>query len=57
MFTRDAFPERWATTQNNLGNTLSTLGDWKDDPDALTRAISAFRAALEVHTRDTLPLD
>lgn len=57
VFTRDAFPEHWATTQNNLGNALRTLGDRQDDPDALTRALSAFQAALEVLTRDALPLD
>ncbi|WP_424970596.1 hypothetical protein [Dinoroseobacter sp. S76] len=57
VFTREAFPRRWATTQNNLGADLQTLGERQDAPEAITRAISAYEAALEIRTRHTLPFD
>lgn len=42
-------------TQNNLGNTLSSLGERVDGADSiryLNDAINAYRAALEVRTRE-----
>jgi len=54
VFTRDAFPQDWAKTQNNLGNAYSyrILGDKAQN---LEEAITAYTAALTVYTRDTFP--
>ena len=51
-------PANWATTQNNLGSALASLGDCAGgEPGlaALNEAVAAHRAALEVHTRETMP--
>ncbi|MBW4545761.1 MAG: CHAT domain-containing protein [Symplocastrum torsivum CPER-KK1] len=54
VFTREAFPEDWARTQNNLGieyrNRLR--GERAENLEA---SIRCFLAALEVRTRDSLP--
>lgn len=58
VFTREDFPDQWATTQNNLGVALETQGErlgGKDGMDRLDEAIAAFRAAIEVRTRENLP--
>jgi len=47
--------EEWATTKNNLGNALSTLGERGDD-GALQKAINAYEDALKEWTRDKVPL-
>ena len=39
---------QWATTQNNLGTALWTLGEREEGPARLEEAAAAFRAALEV---------
>ena len=56
VYTRDAFPQDWAMTQNNLG---TAYGDriQSERADNLERAIAAFEAALQVYTRDTFPDD
>ena len=53
---RRARPVDWASTQNNLGNALSVLGE-RGNEAALREAIAAYRAALEVRTRATTPAD
>ncbi len=45
---RDRVPLAWATTQNNLGNALATLGQRESGTARLEEAAAAFRAALEV---------
>lgn len=55
--TREASPHDWATTQNNLGVTLRTLGERQEGTETLQAAVAAFNAALEVNTRESLPVD
>ena len=45
------------TTQNNLGNALSTLGERESGTARLEEAVAAYRAALEERTRERVPLD
>jgi tetratricopeptide (TPR) repeat protein len=54
VYTRDAFPEYWAGTQNNLGNAYSDRirGERADN---LEKAIAAYNLSLEVYTRDAFP--
>ena len=54
VYTRRAFPEQWASTQNNLGNAYRNriLGERAEN---LEEAITAFTAALEVRTRNAFP--
>jgi tetratricopeptide (TPR) repeat protein len=59
--TRERVPLDWAMTQNNLGSALRALGEREDGAsDAgrgrLEEAVAAFRAALEVRTRERVPL-
>jgi len=49
-------PADWATTQNELGLTLTVVGE-RGDKQALDDALAAFRAALEVRARATAPAD
>ena len=49
-------PLQWATTQNNLGNALGTLGERESGTARLEEAVAAYRAALEERTRDRVPL-
>ncbi len=51
-WTRDKVPLQWATTQNNLGNALRTLGERESGTARLEEAVAAFRAALEEWTRE-----
>jgi hypothetical protein len=56
--TRDVLPQQWASTQNNLGNALQSLGERQGGSEAarhLAEAVEAFRLALTVFTRDDLP--
>ena len=39
--TRERVPLDWATTQNNLGNALWTLGERSHDPNLLGEALDA----------------
>jgi tetratricopeptide (TPR) repeat protein len=50
-------PADWATTQNNLGNAIATLGARESGSDRLDEAVGAFRAALKEWTRERVPLD
>jgi tetratricopeptide (TPR) repeat protein len=48
-------PLDWATTQNNLGTALVTLGARESGTARLEEAVAAYRAALEEWTRDRVP--
>ena len=50
-------PVEWATTQNNLGNALCTLGERESGTERLEQAVAAYRAALKERTRERVPLD
>ena len=56
-YTRDKAPVRMGRwSQNNLGNTLNTLGARKNDL-AMWRKPLVFRSALEVRTRESVPVN
>jgi tetratricopeptide (TPR) repeat protein len=56
-------PRDWAMTQNNFGNALGNLGirssarEGREGREQLEVAVSAYRSALEVMTREDLPED
>jgi CHAT domain-containing protein len=54
VYNREAFPEQWATTQNNLGTTYRNRirGERADN---LELAIIAYNQSLEVYTRQAFP--
>jgi hypothetical protein len=56
VFTREAYPQDWAMTENNLGVAYSNriLGEKTENLEAATRC---YLAALEVRTRQALPQD
>ena len=56
VYTREAFPQDWAMTQNNLGNAYKDRiqGSRAENLEA---AIKAFEAALTVRTREASPRD
>ncbi|MGF1604342.1 MAG: tetratricopeptide repeat protein [Thermosynechococcaceae cyanobacterium] len=56
ILTREAFPEDWATTQNNLGNAYSNRirGERAEN---IERAIATYEFALQVRTREAFPED
>jgi tetratricopeptide (TPR) repeat protein len=56
IFTREAFPEKWAATQNNLGNSYHDRirGEKAEN---LEKAIAAYELALQVRTREAFPED
>jgi hypothetical protein len=47
-WTRERVPLDWATTQNNLGTALATLGERESGTARLDEAVEAFREALGV---------
>ena len=47
---------RRASLHLALGNALQTLGERKSGPDSLERAVTAYEAALQVYTRERVPL-
>src|SRR5205823_1688016 len=53
---RDRAPIDWATTQNNLGSALATLGERERGTDRVEEAVAAFRSALAGEPRDRRPL-
>ncbi|MBD2744081.1 tetratricopeptide repeat protein [Coleofasciculus sp. FACHB-1120] len=64
VFTREASPEEWATTQNNLGNAYRNRiqDDFADKDmavraDRLERAIACYEQALQIYTRQAFPQD
>ena len=56
VLTREAFPQDWAQTQNNLGDAYRDRiqGSRADNVEA---AIKAYEAALTVFTREAFPQD
>ncbi|HLO50184.1 MAG TPA: CHAT domain-containing tetratricopeptide repeat protein [Kamptonema sp.] len=54
VFTREGFPEQWATLQNNLGNAYSDRIKGERAQN-LERAIGCFLNALEVRTPEDYP--
>ena len=56
VFTREAFPQDWASTQNNLANAYRDRikGSKADNLEA---AIKAYEDALTVFTREAFPQD
>ncbi|NEO73263.1 CHAT domain-containing tetratricopeptide repeat protein, partial [Moorena sp. SIO3H5] len=56
VFTREAFPQDWAMTQNNLASAYCQRirGEKADNLEA---AIKAFQGALQVRTRKAFPQD
>ena len=56
-YTRERVPLNWATTQNNLGNALWTLGERESGTERLEQAVSAYVEALKERTRERVPLD
>ena len=55
--TRERMSLQWATTQNNLGTTLRSLGERESGTARLEEAVAAYRAALTERTRERVPLD
>ena len=54
VFTRDAFPQDWAWTQNNLGIAyLDRI--FGEKAENLEQAIASYTAALSVYTRHAFP--
>ena len=56
-YPRSQAPLDWAATQNDLGNTLETLGERESGTARLNDSVAAYRAALEERTRERVPLD
>ncbi|MCP4307763.1 MAG: tetratricopeptide repeat protein, partial [bacterium] len=54
---RTTAPLDWATTQNNLGTALTSLGERESSTARLEEAMRAYEAALEERTRERVPLD
>ncbi|MEC4817730.1 MAG: CHAT domain-containing tetratricopeptide repeat protein, partial [Scytonema sp. PMC 1069.18] len=56
IFSREAFPDAWATTQNNLGKVYCerTL---ENKAESLEQAIFCYKAALQVRIREVSPLE
>ena len=52
-WTRERVPLDWATTQNNLGTALATLGERQGDPRYLRAALEAVESAHEVLVIET----
>ena len=46
-WTRERVPLDWATTQNNLGSALETLGERESGTARLEEAVAAYRDALQ----------
>ncbi|MGK7929185.1 MAG: tetratricopeptide repeat protein [Spirulina sp.] len=54
VYTREAFPEHWATTQHNIANAYREQIRGERDNN-LEQAISTYKLAAEVFTRDAYP--
>jgi tetratricopeptide (TPR) repeat protein len=50
-------PLDWATTQNNLGLALRTLGERESSTARLLEAVKACHDALKERTRERVPLE
>jgi hypothetical protein len=55
-YTHERVPLQWATTQNNLGVALETLGKRENDLARLEAAVDAYQNALLEYTRERVPL-
>ena len=55
--TRECVPLDWATTQNNLGAALMSIGEHESGTARLEEAVAAYREALKERTRERVPLD
>ncbi|MEG4841024.1 CHAT domain-containing tetratricopeptide repeat protein, partial [Microcoleus sp. B9-D4] len=56
VYTREAFPQDWAMTQNNLGNAYQDrIRGGK--AENLELAIAAYKASLEVYTCEAFPFE
>ena len=53
---RERVPLDWASTQNDLGVVLGTLGWRESETTKLEEAVTAFREALTERTRERVPL-
>ncbi len=53
---RDKRADDWASTQNNLGSVLLTLGERRGQANWLVEAVGAFRNSLEVFTCERTPV-
>ena len=47
----------WATTQNNLGSALTSLGELEGGTARLEEAVTAYREALKERRRDRMPVE
>jgi tetratricopeptide (TPR) repeat protein len=56
IYTRESFPEDWATAQHNLANAylIRICGNESENKET---AISIYKKALEIRSRDCLPQD
>ena len=55
-FSRDRFPQQWATTKNNLGAALQKLASREDDPKIMQDAITSYECALEECGKESVPI-
>jgi tetratricopeptide (TPR) repeat protein len=55
--TRERVPLEWATTQNNLGNALDSLGERDAGTARLEAAVAVYQEALKEWKRERVPLD
>ena len=53
--TRERVPLQWATTQNNLGLALATLGEHENGTVRLVEAVAAYHEALKERTWERTP--
>ena len=56
MVSPKKFPDRYATTQNNLGNAYSGLAEVRDKEANLEKAINAYQEALKIYTEEKYPI-
>ena len=57
LVSRERMPLDWATSQHNLGNALSMLGDRETSTARLEEAVAAYYEVMKEWTRERLPLD
>jgi CHAT domain-containing protein len=55
VYTREAMPTNWATTQNNLANVYQSRYERSGEERWATLAEEAYQAALTVYTREAMP--
>ena len=58
MYTREASPQDWARTQNNLGLAFCSQGQREEGEEGLwllEKAVEAYGEALTIRTREALP--